>query len=219
MSAPYNVPGAAAHEPASAWEWDDQKAQGGQWILKGTNNKGYNCTEFAMAKLFGRRPKWNGDPALTTEMSEIEQELRDRGFTEAPGPESCGCGHDKLKNCAVLYFAKDENGQRAPAPFHVEVFDTRYCDWVGKANAGGFIRHRLRPEEFPFDPALRADTVRLYLCGTDEEVEYYPDDQLHRDAINLAEPTGPRSMTLPRSLFYLLAGALLGWLLRSWLGP
>jgi hypothetical protein len=215
MSAPYNVPGAAVHEPAEAWHWDNQGTQGGQWILTGTNDKGYNCTEYAKARLFGRRPKWNGDPAETIELEEIEQELRDHGFTEPPAPADCGCGQEQLKHCAVLYFAKDATGRREAVPYHIEVFDPKYCDWAGKANAGGPIRHRLDPAEFPFDPAARADTVRLYLCGPGAGVDYYPDEELHRDAINLAEP---QTSTVPRSLFYLLVGAGLGWVLYNWLG-
>ena len=57
MSAPYDVPGATPHTPAGDWEWRDEGANGGYWILRGTDDKHYNCTEFAMAKLFNGMAK------------------------------------------------------------------------------------------------------------------------------------------------------------------
>ena len=118
----------------------------------------------------------------------------------------------------------DANGQRTGNPFHIEVFDTRYCDWVGKGNAGLPIRHRQNPGDFPVDPAQRATTVLLFLCGPGAAA-YYTDSQLHRDAYPIMPESGtpsapfyvPGWMLWLRNVMYLLAGLLLGWLLRGWL--
>ena len=64
MSQPYDVPGAKVHDPAE-WEWVDLGPSGGYWLRRGTADKSYNCTEYAMAKLCGDPAEWNDDSATT----------------------------------------------------------------------------------------------------------------------------------------------------------
>jgi hypothetical protein len=225
MSQPYDP----ARHPSSEWEWIDLDQNGGYWQRRNTSDKSYNCTEYAMAKLFGDRAEWGGDGSQTTETDEIEQELRDRGFGPPGSPSDCGCGQGKISTCAVLYFTR-ENGQRSAEPYHVEVFDRQLCDWGGKGGPGSPIRHRQDPATHPSEPAERARTELVFLCKEGEPGPYQPDADIHDQAGGVPPPAAPTPAPAPapapqpppysppwllelwRVLFGLL-GLLLGWLL------
>ena len=203
MSQPYDVPGATHHDP-NEWEWIDLGQNGGYWVKRGTNDKGYNCTEYAMAKLFGDPAEWDVDESGTTETDEIEQELRNRGFTEPVSADRCGCGDGKISSCAVLYF-DNTGGQRGSEPFHVEVFDRRHCDWGGKGGPGLPIRHRQNPGEFPTDPESRRHTEMVFLCKDGTPGAYVSDAEIH-------EPPAPAPSDRPPSP----PPYSPPWLLRVW---
>jgi len=185
MTQPYD----SARHPSSDWEWIDLGQNGGYWQRKHTADKSYNCTEYAMAKLFGDRAGW-GDDTQTTETDEIEQELRDRGFSEPGSPADCGCGQNQTSTCAVLYFPT-ENGQRGAEPFHVEVFDRQLCDWGGKGGPGSPIRHRQDPATYPSEAAERARTEMVFLCKEGQPGPYHADADIHSQARRVPPPPAP----------------------------
>lgn len=85
MTQPYDIPGKKKHD-TNKWKWvdldkdNDPKTKAGYWELKGTP-KPYNRSEYAMAKIEGRPPGHGTDASETTETDEIEQKLKDSGFT------------------------------------------------------------------------------------------------------------------------------------------
>ena len=226
----YDIPGAQPHGPE--WEWKPTK--GGYWELKGTNDKGYNCSEFAMAKIEGRPPRYGGDGSQTTETDEIEQELKKKGFKEAGSSGKCGSGPGKMSQCVVLYFSISD-GKVSKEPYHVEVFDPIHGDWGGKGAAGLPIRHRKDPNEYPHDPEERKKTKAVFFC---KQVEPPPkpisDSDLHKGATKLPKPAPPAPPPegpsppvppyLPNRFLWIwrvlwaFGGIVLGWLLHAWLG-
>jgi hypothetical protein len=109
-------------------------------VLKESNRSNANCVQYLGYKLLGQAPQ-AGDTPPVTETTEIEQWLKDNGFTQrgsvpcaGEAPEICGCGEGKLSNCAVVYWDK---GQKQV--YHVAAFDLELCDWGGKLSGGGKI--------------------------------------------------------------------------------
>ena len=162
----------------SKWRWDPRRRR---WILEdseqGGTPKGYNCTEYCIARIQGRPPRWGGDPALTTETDEIERKLADLGWTT--GECDCGLATGQSPDCVAVYVC---DGQVV----HAAILDKVHGDWGGKLSAGGPIARFRRPEDYfeegrvPDGCAIRFWCPPRPLGGTQ-----LPDDQLHRDATPL----------------------------------
>ena len=213
MTQAYDIPGKAPHD-RSRWTWIDRGTDGGYWQVNGTRDKGYNCTTFLMAWLFpDARPAVWGDADQHIETHEIEAELQRRGFA---GGRSEACIPPAEGSCAVLYFPK-ENGVRGNEPFHVEVYDPKHGDWVGKASAGHPIRRRQNPLEYPLDADERARTEHVFYCKKD----YVPnpavtDAQIHADAHKVSPPPPPPPPPAPPPPVPQPPRYAPGWFLRAW---
>jgi hypothetical protein len=135
---------------------NDPKTKAGYWELKGTP-KPYNRSEYAMAKIEGRPPGHGTDASETTETDEIEQKLKDSGFTVSD--DECKCGPKSKNLCVVLYFDKGDVKKQDREPFHVAVYDTEFGDWGGKTSAGAPTRRFKNVEDHPHNTDENAKTA------------------------------------------------------------
>ncbi len=177
--------GKEAHEKAGFKPLTD-----GNWVLPGSNDKGYNCTQYAVGKLTGKPPQ-RGDEDDTVGTDKIEAWLKKNGFLEEKAPsEKCGCKEGQTKTCAVLYFDKPPEGESPPLsrePIHIAVFDPDLCDWGGKANAGSPIRRFCKPGDYPTDPAERKRTEMKFYCRSKPLGENISDAELHKSANKIGD--------------------------------
>ena len=136
------------HHPDPPWECKGNPPTG-YYVLRESNRSSANCVQYLGYKLLGQSPQ-AGDTPPVTETGEIEQWLKDNGFTRrgtvpcaGQAPEICGCGEGQLTNCAVVYWDTDQK-----QVYHVAAFDPELCDWGGKLSGGSLIERYKDPGDY-----------------------------------------------------------------------
>jgi hypothetical protein len=133
MGTPYDP----AKHPDPPWQWTDDPRygpNGGYWKLRGsdggaadpTGQHGYNCVQYTLAKIQGRRPH----PSDGDDFSTLPQRLALLGYQQINCAQ-CGCDQGQCKDCVVIYSTP------TGGPFHAAVFDPVLCDWGGKLSGVG----------------------------------------------------------------------------------
>jgi len=181
-----------AGHPHTDWEWVVSGTTG-YYRLKGSNNKGYQCSEYTYSKLNWdsqneRPPYWcaTGVCAQFVSTDVFEERMAAKGYVPSDpqgNPYSgtaCGCGSGQTRNCAVIYF--DTN---SGAVFHVAAFDPVLCDWGGRLRNNAYINRFKNPQDYiniTVDPSLRATTGMRFICKTGAAPDYISDEDLHAKA-------------------------------------
>lgn len=158
------------------WRWDRRRRR---WVLRGSEGegrKGYNCTEYCMARIEGRPPTWGGDEEHTTETEEIEDELRDAGWHRGDGECNCGTGEGQTRDCVVVYVCEG-------VVVHAAILDKVHGDWGGKLSAGGPIARYQRPQDYFEDGEVpEGCEMRFYCPETPLTGEQKTDEWIHEHA-------------------------------------
>jgi len=158
------------------WRWDPRRKR---WVLRDSESerKGYNCTEYCIARIEGRAPLWGGDEDETTETEEIEDKLKELGWHRGDGECNCGTGEGQTRDCVVVYACHD-------VVVHAAILDKVHGDWGGKASAAGPIERYRRPEDyFNESGEVPADCEMRFYCPPEPiPGEQKTDEWLHENA-------------------------------------
>lgn len=209
----YEVDGAPEKHDRNVWECKEGPPP--YYVLKaskraedGGQPKKYNCSEYTVAKLEGRPPHWppQNDPGThTTETAEIEAKLKVPPFSfveltspdGSQAPADCACA--RRTKCVVMYFDRGAGTAGTPRePYHVAIFDPRYCDWGGKESGFGEIRRyknpgdylELRKRHYESQGLTPPDDYMVFLCPSEQDEAWKPktDFWLHEQASEARPP-------------------------------
>ena len=164
-------------------KWDKEEKGGVKFdVLKDSDKKKYNCGDYTDAKLSGKSPDSCGSEDHSVSVDKLKKKLdKDPKYTAHKNDDSkCGCGKGKSKNCAVMYYNKEDE-----AGFHWAAFDSKRCDWGGKLSSSGKIVRFKNPGDYikRFDKEEQKKTGMIFYCK-DEDPPYISDEDLHDGAKN-----------------------------------